>query len=81
MHLAIDPIIHEDYDQCGVISNDIALLKLTESVDLKTFTPVCLPPIIADFTGDTASVIGKKRFPTSEPAIYFTKFPPTASFF
>ena len=76
MYLAIDPIIHEDYDICGVVSNDIALLKLTENVDLNRFTPVCLPLIDADFTGDTAHVYGKKMFQNSEPAIHFTNLPP-----
>ena len=60
MHLALDPIIHEDYDKCQFTSNDIALLKLTENVDLNTFTPVCLPPVDVDFSGSTAHVYGKK---------------------
>ena len=34
MRLAIDPIVHESYGFPESISNDIALLKLAEAVDL-----------------------------------------------
>ena len=35
-------IIHESYNPSG-FANDIALLKLAESIDLDTWTPACLP--------------------------------------
>merc|ERR1719431_818590 len=34
-----DLIVHEDYNNPNQLSNDIALLKLAESVDLNMFTP------------------------------------------
>merc|ERR1711910_221753 len=40
--LALDPIVHESYKSPNVNSNDIALLKLAEDVDLNTYTPACL---------------------------------------
>ena len=38
--------------------HDIALLKLKEKVDLSIYTPACLAPTDADYTGQTASVYG-----------------------
>merc|ERR1712072_274645 len=40
--LALDPIVHESYRSPKPASNDIALLKLAEDVDLTTHTPACL---------------------------------------
>ena len=37
---------------------DIALLRLSEQVDLTTYTPVCLPRAGADHTGETAWMVG-----------------------
>ena len=44
---------HEDYDDLNV-TNDIALLELEEEVDLKIYTPVCLPD-----SEDSQQFIGK----------------------
>merc|ERR1719400_2755340 len=49
--LEIDPIVHEDYNSPMSTSNDIALLKLAEPVDLNIFTPACLAALDADYTG------------------------------
>ena len=38
---------------------DIALLKLSEKVDLNTYTPACMANTGDDFTGKTAWVYGK----------------------
>ena len=43
------------------MENDIALLKLKEKVDLSIYTPACLAPRGADYTGKTASVYGWGR--------------------
>jgi len=52
-------VIHPDYNQATSSSNDIALLKFTESVDLEKYTPACLPEMGADFTsGQTGWVYG-----------------------
>merc|ERR1712147_537172 len=40
--LALDPIVHESFRSPKLDSNDIALLKLAEDVDLTTYTPACL---------------------------------------
>ena len=63
MRLEIDPIAHEEYKSPKQWSNDIALLKLAEAVDLKTHTPACLPSIGADYTGQNGRVIGKAPLP------------------
>ena len=52
-------IIHKDY--CLDYVHDIALLKLKEKVDLSTYTPACLAPANANYTGKTASVYGWGR--------------------
>ena len=39
----MDPIVHESYQNPKPYSNDIALLKLAEDIDLTTYTPACLP--------------------------------------
>ena len=57
--LALDPIVHESYKSPNADSNDIALLKLAESVDLTTYTPACLPSSDDDFTGQMGKVFGK----------------------
>ena len=40
------------------MKNDIALLKLSEKVDLNTYTPVCVPNTGTDFTGKIAWTYG-----------------------
>jgi len=56
--LALDPIVHESYTTPKADSNDIALLKLAEDVDLTTYTPACLPTSGADYTGQNGRVYG-----------------------
>jgi len=55
--LEIDPIVHEDWNP-ETSSNDIALLKLSESVDLDVYTPACLADLGADYTGQNGRVYG-----------------------
>jgi len=50
-------VIHPSYDHSGY-SFDIALLKLSESVDLDVWSPACLPTSGADFTGQNGWVYG-----------------------
>ena len=54
-------IVHPNYDE-ATTNNDIALLKLAESVDLSIYTPACLPASSADYVGQTAKVYGGKIF-------------------
>jgi len=56
--LEIDPIVHEDYNNPLSTSNDIALLKLAEPVDLNIYTPACLADLDADYTGQSGRVYG-----------------------
>ena len=56
--LALDPILHESYKNPKPESNDIALLKLAEDIDLNTYTPACLPTSGADYTGQNGRVYG-----------------------
>ena len=44
------------------VNNDIALLKLVEEVDVKLFTPACLPSVDADYTGRKAQTYGETYF-------------------
>jgi hypothetical protein len=60
VRLAVDPIIHKNYDtddddMIGDDDNDIALLKLAESVHL---TPVCLPKVDTDYTDKAGMIYG-----------------------
>ena len=59
MRLEIDPILHENYYSPKKLSNDIALLKLSEAVDLETHAPACLPSFGADYTGENGRIYGK----------------------
>ena len=61
--MEIDPIVHEDYNNPNQLSNDIALLKLAESVDLNMYTPACMAAKDADYTGKNGRVYGKLSFP------------------
>merc|ERR1712020_823002 len=57
--LALDPIVHENWGSpIPGKSNDIALLKHAEDVDLATYTPACLPASGADYTGQNGRVYG-----------------------
>jgi len=58
--LESDPIDHNGYNPTSH-PNDIALLKLSEAVDLTIYTRVCLPAPNADFTGKTGRVYGWGR--------------------
>jgi len=52
-------IIHHQYAPGSPNSdNDIALVKLDESLDLSVYTPACLPPKDTDWTGQTAWACG-----------------------
>ena len=57
--LALDPIIHESFRSPKRDSNDIALLKLAEDVDLTIYTPACLPAPGTDYTGQNGRVYGR----------------------
>ena len=56
----MNPIVHEEFFRPKQFSNDIALLKLAESVDLKTHTSACLPAANKDFVNHIGSAYGKK---------------------
>ena len=60
--IKVEKIIpHEDYvGEKTTEENDIALLKLSEKVNLNIYTPICLPNVDDDFTGKTAWAYGKK---------------------
>ena len=59
-------IIHERFESMSM-ENDIALLKLKEKVDLSIYTPACLAPKDANYTGKTASVYGWGRTQFVDP--------------
>ena len=59
VRLAMNPIVHESYNVPFESSNNIALLKLAEKVDLNIYTPACLPAPNTDYTGKTGSVYGE----------------------
>jgi len=50
-------LTHEDYD-ASTSANDVALLKLADTVDINTFTPACLANTGDDFVGSNAWVYG-----------------------
>ena len=52
--VGVDKIFrHEDYNPKNMF-NDIAVLELSEDVDLETYTPVCLPKTSDNFYGTVA---------------------------
>ena len=59
VRLAMNPIVHESYNVPFEYSNDIALIKLAEKVDLNIYTPACLLAPNTDYTGKTGSVYGE----------------------
>ena len=52
-------VIHPRYDESKTL-NDVALLHLTEEVDLATYTPACLPPhgVTTAYDGKMALALG-----------------------
>ena len=54
-------VLHPDYNTPSWLSNDIALLKLAEDVDLSVYSPACLPDTDEDFTGQLATLAGWGR--------------------
>jgi secreted trypsin-like serine protease len=50
-------VLHPSYSPSGS-SHDIALLKISETVDLDTWSPACLPTSGADFAGQNGWVYG-----------------------
>merc|ERR1712130_161976 len=56
--LTIEEIVIHPSFNFSDITNDIALLKLTPSVDLDAWSPACLPKSGADFTGQNGWVYG-----------------------
>jgi len=57
VRLQIDPIVHQNYNRI-TLSNDIALLKLAEDINLNTYTPACLATSGADYTGQNGRLYG-----------------------
>merc|ERR1712038_176762 len=55
--VSVTSIVHPSYNP-STTNNDIALLKLSESVDLSIYTPACLPASSADYVGQSAKVYG-----------------------
>ena len=59
--VSVTSIVHPNYNP-STTNNDIALLKLSESVDLSIYTPACLPASSADYVGQSAKVYGEQIF-------------------
>ena len=57
--LKVSEVINHPSYNPSTSENDIALLKLAESVDLNTYSPACLPAQGADFTGQKGWVYGQ----------------------
>ena len=57
----MDPIVHEDWFVPKDYSNNIALLKLAEHVNLKSYTPACLPSANRSYVNKMGSASGKKN--------------------
>merc|ERR1719435_331589 len=63
----VERAILQDITQPIGYSNDLALLKLAEEVDLSVHTPACLPDPGRDFTGQIGSVYGWGRTVHCDP--------------
>ena len=57
--MKVERAIIQDVTQPIPFSNDLALLKLAEEVDLSVHTPACLPDPGRDFTGKVGTVYGE----------------------
>ena len=59
-------ITHPDYDASNIITtndnNDIALLKLSEEIDLNVYTPACVAKTTDNFDGQNAWVYGENNY-------------------
>ena len=61
-------IRHEGFSKTEAI-NDLALLELSEEVDIKVYTPVCLPPPHSnknEYFGKRAWVYGNYKYQTNQ---------------
>merc|ERR1719427_274779 len=63
----VERAILQDATQAIPFSNDLALLKLAEEVDLSVHTPACLPEPGRNFTGQIGSVYGWGRTNHCDP--------------
>jgi len=63
----VERAIIQDATQAIPYSNDLALLKLAEEVDLSVHTPACLPDPGRDFTGKVGTVYGWGRTDHCDP--------------
>ena len=54
-------VIHEKYDS-DLKLNDIALMRLSQAVDMRIYTPVCLPSPGETYVGLTGWVYGAPFF-------------------
>ena len=59
MKLSVKPIVHELYTIPKRFSNDIALLKLDEEVNMTMYTTACLPPVNTGFVDQIGNAYGK----------------------
>ena len=63
MASSVNIFMLRDVKTDSILSDDLALLELSEEADLNTFTPVCLPSFSEgnqSYTGP-ATVMGKKK--------------------
>ena len=57
--VAVSQIINHPSYNAQTLNNDIALLKLSEAVDLNVYTPACLAKSTDNFEGQSAWVYGE----------------------
>ena len=60
------PIVHEHYNIPKASSNDIALLKLDEEVNMTIYTPLCLPPVNKQYEDQIGYAYGKDTINMSD---------------
>ena len=53
--------INPSYNQDSAADNDLAMLRLSETVDLNIYTPVCLPNA-GLFAGQKAWLVGEQLY-------------------